>query len=294
MEKSIKYLLLRTAMSDKKQKPAKKHHILPQSYLKRFGTDDKVFILNFLNEHNENSYQASIVKATVIKDFYTVETINKRDRDFVEQKLLCRVESGVAPIIDKMLKTNSLPRDKEWENLAFFIALMFLRGPWFRDMIHKHFASRDELVLKKSLELIPEWGDYFCKMTPNLLFMPFINEARFITSDVPVIPCSRKANLPKDWIRRQDTDIYFPLSPQACLLLNYDKLRKVSEASRKKIAFINRILADKCTRILVSKNQDFIWMRDNRAVSYSSEELVKFLGEKKKSQARIKTLVEKK
>lgn len=328
-------------MGNKKQKPAKKHHTLPKSYLKRFGDDDKVWILNFLNEHNKSSYQVSIVKASVIKDFNTVETINKRDRDFVEQKYLSKVESHATPIIDKILKTKRLPFGKEWDNLAFFIALMFLRGPWFREMIHKHFANkfidtfssedgflkanteiqkltgkkqnlrykqlsearkyseitfdipRNDLILKM-MELIPNWADYFCKMTPNLLFIPFINEARFITSDAPVIPCYRKDNPPKLWIRSRDTDIYFPLSSQDCLVLNYDEKRKVSEASRKKIAFINRLLADKCTRILISKNKDFIWMRDNRTVSYTSDELVKFLGEKKKAQSRIKNLVEEK
>lgn len=270
-------------MGDEKQKLARKHHILPKFYLKRFGTNGKVWILDFLNEHKRSSYQVSIVKATVIKDFNTVETINKRNRDFVEQKYLCKVESGATKIIDEMLETKRLPLGEEWDNLAFFIALMFLRGPWFREIFVDTGIQNDKLILKM-MELIPDWAGYFCKMTPNLLFIPFVSHARFITSDAPIIPHYQKDNPSKLWIRSRDTNIYFPIGSQNCLVLNYDKNRKVSEASRRKIAFINRLLAEKCTRILVSKNKDFTWMRDNRTVSYTSDELVKLLGEKKKEQ----------
>lgn len=227
----------------------------------------------------------SIVKAAVIKDFNTVETINKRDRDFIEQEYLCKVESGAAKIIDEMLETNRLPCGKEWDDLAFFIAVMFLRGPWFREMPHEQPAdtcTQDESILTM-MKLIPEYAGHFCKMTPNLLFIPFVNQARFITSDTPVIPHYQKANPPKLWIPSPDTHIYFPISSQNCLVLDYDTNRKISEASRKKTALINRLLADKCTRIIVSRNRDFAWMRNNRTVCYTSDELVKFLGEKKKA-----------
>jgi hypothetical protein len=324
-------------MGGKKQKQAKRHHILPQSCLKRFSVDDKVWVLDF---HNKNSYRTGIVNAACIGDFYTVKTIAKREDDFIENKLFAQAEGVAVPIVDKMLNAMYLPTGQEWVNLANFLALMYIRGPWFRQALletHEHdanllldvvYSSKDifcksmaefERVSGKKLDLnyeqaleahkkckvtcdiprtyhvremlehVGELLEVFCKMTPSLLFAPPLGKAMFITSDKPFAQMSREFNpLYPNALLDPNIDVYFPLSSRTCLVLNYDKKGQILSASEKRIAFINGWLACDCSRILISQDQNFAWLRKNKTVSWSHKELLEILADSKKTQPRIK------
>jgi hypothetical protein len=325
------------AMGNKKQKQAKKHHILPQSYLERFSVDEKVWVLDF---HNKISYRTGIVNAACIDYFYKVKTIAKKEDDFIEQRLLSQAEGLAKPIIDKILNARYLPTGQEWVNLANFLALMYIRGPWFRqallemyehdanllldvvysneDIFHKSMAEFEQATGKKldrnyeqalethkrckvtcdiprtyyvreMLEHVGSLLEVFCEMTPSLLFAPAFGKAMFVTSDKPFVQISRKFNpLCPNALLDPNIDVYFPLSSRTCLVLNYDKESQISSASEKRIAFINGCLACDCSRMVISQEQDFAWLRKNKTVSWNHEELLEMLADSKKTEPRIK------
>ena len=128
-------------MPDVKVKPARKHHILPKSYLKRFAQGDKIWVLDF---ELKKQYQSNIEDAATIKDFYTVKTIEKDEDDSVEQNFLSKIESLAGPTIDHIIKTRTFKDRPQWDILANFTALMYVRGPLFRQIIlevYEHFAN---------------------------------------------------------------------------------------------------------------------------------------------------------
>ena len=123
-------------------------------------------------------------------------------------------------------------------------------------------------------------------MTPNLFLTPKYSDVKFVTGDVPIIPIPRKPCDSSIWIDNPDIDLYFPLSSYCCLVLNYDTLRKVNNVSPRRIAWINHLIACNCTRIILSEEQSFYWMKENRLVSKNAHELVESWGEEKKTRFR--------
>ena len=316
--------------------PARKHHILPRSYLKRFAQEDKIWVLDF---ELTRQYQSNIADAATIKDFYIVKTIEKDEDDCIEQNFLSKIESIGHEAIDNIIKTRTFQNRPEWDYLVNFTALMYVRTPVFRQILletYEHFANKmtkemlkDEatfngimkevknkvkpgstLSYEKALEvqkhsnitvdiprtyyvrLMMEYANSLVpvigKMTPNLLCIPYGCEAKFVTGDVPIIPVPRKPNTSKVWIGDSNCDLYFPLSSHCCLVLNYDSLRKVSEVTTKKVAFINHLVACNCTRIVLSENQSFVWMQESGIISKDPQHLIASWGPEKRTNSRTK------
>lgn len=125
-------LALGYAMTVDDKKRARRHHILPQSYLRWFATEDKVYVLDF---KEERLYRANIANAACVLDFYTVETTERAEDDSVEQRFLSQLEGLPIPIVNRIVKDLGVPKRKEWEVLANYVALMYVRGPWFRQIV---------------------------------------------------------------------------------------------------------------------------------------------------------------
>lgn len=312
-------------MGKRRNKIARKHHILPRLLLKRFAKDDQVWVTDRISQ---NSYVTNIDKAACVKDYYIVETTGKVDRDCIEQGPLAEIENLAEPVIERMLRTWALPKGTDRNILVNFVALMYFRGPLFRTIINRgyeygasvleeHIHSSEErwkaivdelcqmegididyeqaLRARKELELhvdipntyhVQEMLDFasafvsvFSEMTLNLEKVNIISDARFITSDCPIVAIPRSANPPKEWrwFRNPNADLYFPVSSNACLILNYDKLRKVTNVNRPRVAFVNHVMALNSERVIVSEQQDFVWRRENGTTASSHQELLEFL-----------------
>jgi len=119
----------------------------------------------------------------------------------------------------------------------------------------------------------------FAEMTPNLEIVNFACDAKYTISDCPIVPMSKSLNPSPGWkwYRNSDADLYFPLSSRACLVLNYDKHRKVMNVDRRRVAFVNHLMACNSQRSIISNQQDFVWRRENGTTSASHEELLEFL-----------------
>ncbi len=119
----------------------------------------------------------------------------------------------------------------------------------------------------------------FAEMTPNLEIVEVMSGAEYVISDCPIVPVPKSLN-PSDgwrWYKNPNADLFFPLSSEACLILNYDKRRKVTTVNKKRAALINHLMACNSQRAIISKKQDFVWRRENGTTCSSHEELLEFL-----------------
>ncbi|MGA2915287.1 MAG: DUF4238 domain-containing protein [Sedimentisphaerales bacterium] len=126
------------------------------------------------------------------------------------------------------------------------------------------------------------------QMTPHLFFASRLTKADFVTGDVPIIATPRKSDNTGTWLGNPNCDLYFPLSSKCCLVLNYDSLSTVIEIDKTRIAFINHLMAYNCTRIVLSENQNFVWMQENRVISDDIQHLIASWGPGKKTTPRAK------
>jgi len=119
----------------------------------------------------------------------------------------------------------------------------------------------------------------FAEMTPNLEIVDVLFDSEYVISDRPIVPVPKSLK-PYDgwrWYKNPDADLFFPLSSRACLVLNYDALRKVTTVDTRRIALINHLMACNSQRMIISKKKDFVWRRENGTTSVSHEELLEFL-----------------
>ena len=315
-------------------KRARKNHILPRKYLERFSKDNRIWTLDFETQEQNNTH---IQEAAVIKDFYTVKTLDLQEDYLIEQKFLAKIEGICDPAIREAVNGKAFSRGQVWTQLANYVALMYVRTPLFRQIFletYEQFANQmsDDITRNKKFydramrdfqqqnpdvevlpfeeaqkarekleisvdiprtfyiqqmmlyasNLMPIIGD----MTPNLLLARKYLEAKFVTGDAPIIPIPRKPTTSSTWLNNPDCDLYFPLSSHCCLVLNYDSLPKSNYISSRKISWINHLIACNCTRIVLSEEESFVWMRENRTISSDVHELVAAWGEEKKTMFR--------
>lgn len=316
------------------QNRARKNHILPRKYLERFSKDNRIWVLDFETKKQNN---VRLEEAAVIKDFYTVKTVNSQEDDLVEQKFLAEIEGVCDPAIAEVVNKHSFSQGYVWDKLANYVALMYVRTPLFRQIFLETFEqiadkmdddlTKSEEFYNKAMKDFQEQNPdikvlpfkeaqkardkfeipvdiprtFYIKqmmliasnlvpvigyMTPNLLLTERYFDAKFITGDVPIIPMPRKPTNSPVWINNPNFDLYFPLSSHCCLVLNYDPLRKSNDVSSKKISWINHLVACNCTRIVLSEEESFVWMRENRTISSDAHELVASWGEEKKTSLR--------
>jgi uncharacterized protein DUF4238 len=327
-------------MENKKSRQARKHHILPQFYLRSFVDSSKIVWCH--DFYNKNSYQTTVPNAACIEDFYTVETINQQEDDCIEQNLIAPIEARASSIIKRMVENICIPTSEEWEILSNFVALMYLRGPWFRQIIietHEHLGKKiladmissedkfnevmrkfrqsveqeEDLTFEKALEVynnceissnIPRnfyiklmlehaagLVNFFFRMTPNLVSVSPATRSRFITSDFPFAPFykSQAGNRSiHKGLLDPNIDLYFPLSPWRCLLINYNNFPRRERIIERKVAYINDIIASNCTRLILSQAQNFAWKRDDNSISWSTEEAIDLYADSKIATPRMR------
>lgn len=142
-------------------KRTKRQHILPVSYLRRFSEGEKVWVHNF---QKETSYINNIEDAACIDDFYTVHTHDNKEDDLIESNFLAKIEGIGNPIIDQMINKMQIPKGREKSLFCNYIAIMYSRGVWFRQIlleVYEHFAHwsveqllSDEVFFNKTMEEI--------------------------------------------------------------------------------------------------------------------------------------------
>lgn len=90
-----------------------------------------MWVLDF--QSDRAPYQTGTANALCIKDFYTVSTKTQKEDDTIEQ-LLSKIESTAKAVVERLLRDMTIPEGKDKENLAVFLATLFLRGPHARQI----------------------------------------------------------------------------------------------------------------------------------------------------------------
>lgn len=112
----------------------KMHHYIPQFYLAGFTSSGKKDgYLWVFDTSNGNIFKSKPRNVGKQKDFYKLD-INEIDNNIVEYTF-AMIEDGTAPIIKNIIKNNELPKGEDFKILIYFLALLAMRTPAFRNTI---------------------------------------------------------------------------------------------------------------------------------------------------------------
>ena len=126
----------------------KKHHFLPQFYLRNFKIDPQmkkhphVFVIEKSIE--PRSFAAPIHDTGCIRDYNTLDLEEGRDRSSIEH-VLSRVEDIHSGVLSQLLSSRSIDTIDR-DELSFLIALMYCRAPKFKGYVQN--------IMKKSVDTI--------------------------------------------------------------------------------------------------------------------------------------------
>ena len=127
-------------MPDSNQKKlSRRHHYLPQMYLRGFADEDD--LLWVFDRQNNTYLHQGVLNTAVKKDFYTVVNPDGQKSDVVETMMADLVESPMKQIIERLDKRNLNWKKKDREILALFVALLKTRNLAF-DKDQNEFAEQ--------------------------------------------------------------------------------------------------------------------------------------------------------
>lgn len=106
----------------------KRHHYLPQSYLREFGRDETVWVYDRATNEIRNQL---IVDTTVKRHFYSVEQEDGTKDPWVEN-VLAQVDGLIPSIVGELRRYSTLEDVKRFE-LALVAALFMNRTPGFHE-----------------------------------------------------------------------------------------------------------------------------------------------------------------
>lgn len=242
----------------------RKHHYLPQFYLRRFSTDGEG--LYQVNKTNGRIAPVKIKDTGAIRDFHTLDGEDSDNPDALESAL-SQVEGALAPHLADFLSGGFHRREARLYVMQF-VSMMRMRVPALRDYLQVSMADvvHTELALMESQGKLPpappgledllrvenlrvemlnhkvmeqmyalasneEVLHILYSMRPTLLHAPM--GTRFITSDQPVAlyhpDAPRLMGIGPD---TPDVMISLPLSSRSALLLTHDRFRGVERSAR--------------------------------------------------------------
>lgn len=109
---------------------SKRHHVIPQFYLKGFVNDSTGKIMVH-DKINGNIYATNVLNCSVIQHYYSFEHEDGRRDDFIE-KYFSKIESEASPIFEQLKLGNYSLSDEHQDLLVFFISILMFRNPKHR------------------------------------------------------------------------------------------------------------------------------------------------------------------
>lgn len=221
-------------------------HYIPQFLLRNFkikekkGNEEAIFVFD---KSTNREYQSPIKKVAAERHFYEVKT---ETNQYSIENELGKYESITKPIIQKVIQNKSIKSitKKEKMILSKFICLQILRVPSTRN----NFSDLTEAFAQKfnffEISGIPrptpeEEKITHCNFVLNEVttLVPFVYnkdwilceayDSSFIIGDNPVVMSNTfykgRGNL---GLKSQGIEIYMPISPEFCLLLVCNSIRK--------------------------------------------------------------------
>ena len=133
----------------------RKHHYVPQFYLRGFAVDGKRDgQLWVLDKKAGRQWESTVEKSARQTDLYRVELKDGGDPASLE-KILSVIEGMFAPILQQTIETQTLPEGQPFELLLNMVGLMALRVPLLNSF-SKHIGSDLLRQLIRDLVATPE------------------------------------------------------------------------------------------------------------------------------------------
>jgi hypothetical protein len=122
----------------------KRHHFLPESYLRRFMTTKTLWVYDIQLEE----IRAQSPHDTGAMGYFNALEDKEGNRNFVIEQELSKMEGAVSDIMSKIEARDTLTK-AEKHQLAYFCAMQFVRGPDF----HQDVCKISEFFGKKMMEM---------------------------------------------------------------------------------------------------------------------------------------------
>jgi hypothetical protein len=249
------------------QKIAKKHHYIPQFYLKGFASKsvqkkNKNLYFIWIYDKSENKWhEAETKSAFVVRDLYTLkesfasenERIGKVDK--LERLLAEGLEKEFSELLNKIIENPHIPHksSEDYSILIHYIALQYVRTPEQIERFRKwKLTSSYEISGLPSIEMA-EVKDFVIQQIKHFSWKLAIiqNKSKevFITSDYPFIEYYALENKPPKII-----GLCFPISSKLMLIgENEPNLEpRVVIAKQEDVNTYNQEIYAKATRFVCS------------------------------------------
>jgi len=157
----------------------KKHHFLPQFYLRGFSREDHVCLYD--REKREYRRQKPI-NIAFVKHFYTT-ALEGGESDTLVEEMLSRIEGQAKPIIDDLISGKHLTLTQRFR-LSRFLGFLFTRTPKFdrettqlADQTHKQIAKELIPTVEAAARVLEKSGNDTFVTAES--FFDFIHKERF-------------------------------------------------------------------------------------------------------------------
>jgi len=273
----------------------KRHHYLPELYLKRFCTNEQLFIYD--RKKNEIRPQTPVNTGV---QFHYYSSINEKGekKPEIETDLLSRIDNDANNVIEKILKNEQI-NEFDKEKLSIFLGFMVHRVPYFENSFNSMYSYINKKLLNSifcSEELVQimtadneenitaeEFVDFYknsnLKITPHrneslrfMLNQSFVasecfmqykwevlhcsSESSFITSDNPVITTKFVEQSTGENLGNL---ILFPLSNNLCLSMFHKGTEVVfNEINQSSVEKINAVIATNSYQYILGKDKTII------------------------------------
>ena len=124
----------------------KRHHYLPQFYLKNFTNNDGLFWV--FDRKNKEYRQQHPVNTALQKDYYTFRDKNGKKHTEIE-KLFSSIEGKIKPVINKIDMGNTITSEEK-VILSFFISFQKTRVPDFEKSVNELSGKMLTAIIQKS------------------------------------------------------------------------------------------------------------------------------------------------
>lgn len=248
----------------------RKHHYIPQSYLKGFqyGNKKTPQIVVYLKDKPSKSYISAIKDTACEKDFHLIKEEDGYDRSSVEE-LLSSIENETIQNIRKVIEKKQI-NDEEKFILAITILLMKTRVPQNMNALKKQFKSLLEEIAEENFKqnndgLKGSFKDNYKITVHNnlpVLFMlkSLLNEkiismilkmnfslvkapaeTPFVCSDAPIsYYCKNYKSKSGVGLNHKDLEIFLPLDKTFGLICTRKKISKYKELTKEEVNCLNR------------------------------------------------------
>lgn len=160
----------------------KKHHYIPQFYLKGFSVDNNNLWVYDKSLSDKQNIKKLTTKTIAFKNnFYTYESIDKTKETL--ENLFCQMEGLASNVIKKISDGHEITQ-KEKADLSIFISFLWFRTPESQERMKKITTSLHEQVSRMSIAMTPNENlkDFF-KKRGRILSDEEINELKEFAQD---------------------------------------------------------------------------------------------------------------